>query len=127
MAIQFKVLSKGEPGVVGGGVKKFYAQAEYKGHTDIDELTGFIEKTSTVSGADIRAVLYAMMDAMPTYLADGKILQLGDVGNFRVSISSEGNADETKVTADSIKKARIVFTPGKKLKDMLATVKFTKA
>jgi len=25
MAIQFKVIEKGQPGVVGGGVKKFYA------------------------------------------------------------------------------------------------------
>jgi hypothetical protein len=59
MAIKFKVIEKGQPGVPGGGEKKFYASANMSGEMTLNGLTKSIEKISTVSGADIRAVLYA--------------------------------------------------------------------
>jgi len=40
----------------------------------------------SVSGTDIRAVLYALTDIIPSMLADGKSVKLGEAGNFRVSI-----------------------------------------
>jgi len=46
--------------VPGGGEKKFYASANPSGEMTLTGLTKFIEKISTVSGADIRAVLYVM-------------------------------------------------------------------
>ena len=55
--MKFKIIKKGKPGVVGGGEKKYYASPVYSGELDLDELTARIEKISTVSGADVRAVL----------------------------------------------------------------------
>ena len=89
MTIRFKVIERGQPGVAGGGEKKFYASNMISGNSDIEELTEDIEKISTVSGADIRAVLYALTDVIPSMLADGKSVKLGEIGSFRASISSE--------------------------------------
>ncbi len=57
MAISFKSIEKAQPGIAGGGEKKFYASPVISGETTLEDLTRYIEKVSTVSGADIRAVL----------------------------------------------------------------------
>jgi len=49
------------------------------------------------------------------------------LGSFRVSFSSEGVPTEGEVLAGIIKGARILFTPGAKLKELLKTVKYEKA
>lgn len=59
MPIKFNVIEKGQPGAVGGGIKKYYANTVRTGEMTLDELTTGIEKISTESGADIQAVLYA--------------------------------------------------------------------
>jgi len=44
MAIKFKVIERGQPGVPGGGEKKFYATAVMAGELSLAELTKAIEK-----------------------------------------------------------------------------------
>ncbi len=126
MAIKYKVIERGEPGVAGGGTKKFYASANVTGEKSLAGLTRDIEKISTVSGADIRAVLYALVDTMTGSLAEGQVVRLGELGSLRISISSEGKEKEKEVTPATIKQARVVFTPGKAIKDMLETVTYEK-
>jgi predicted histone-like DNA-binding protein len=94
------------------GEKKFYASANSTGEMTLVGLTKFIEKISTVSGADIRAVLYAMVDVMQDALANGQIVRLGELGSLRVTISSDGKEVAEDVNAAAIKGARVVFTPG---------------
>ena len=89
MAIKYNVIERGQPGVAGGGEKKFYASAVSDGEMTLNKLTKSIEKISTVSGADIRAVVYAMVDVMKDSLADGQIVRLGDLGSLRIGISSK--------------------------------------
>ena len=50
MSISFNVIEKGQPGVVGGGEKKFYASPKVEGVLDIDALSRRIEKISAISG-----------------------------------------------------------------------------
>lgn len=126
MAIKYKVIERGEPGVAGGGTKKFYASANVTGEKSLAGLTRDIEKISTVSGADIRAVLYALVDTMTGALSEGQVVRLGELGSLRVSISSEGKEKEKEVTPATIKQARVVFTPGKAIKEMLETVTYEK-
>ena len=125
MAIVFKVIRKSLPNAP-KGTKKFYASANATGITDMDTLTKEIEKISTVSGADIRAVLYSLVDIIPDHLSEGKSVWLGELGHFRVSLSSEGKASEEEVTPAAIKKAKIIFTPGSRFNDMLKTLSFKK-
>lgn len=127
MSAKFKSVKRGEPGVTGGGTQKHYAAVVTKGERSIEQLTTAIEKISTVSGADIRAVLYAAVDVIPDYLSEGEIIRLGDLGSFRLSLSSSGVDTEGEVNASIIKDARIIFSPGAKLKRMLETLSFQKA
>ncbi|MDY3317153.1 HU family DNA-binding protein [Riemerella anatipestifer] len=126
MPIKYKVIQKGQPGVAGGGEKKYYASANVVSEKTLAGLTRDIEKISTVSGADIRAVLYALVDVMQSSLAEGQIIRLGELGSMRVSISSEGKSKEEEVTPAAIKNAKVVFTPGSDLRKMLATLSYEK-
>ena len=126
MGVKYKVISKGQPGVVGGGVKKFYASTVFTGEKNLDQLTKSIEKISTVNGADIRAVLYALVDVIADDLSNSQIVRLGDLGSLRLNVSSEGMDKETEVSAASIKSTKLVFTPGTKLKEMQKVLKFEK-
>jgi predicted histone-like DNA-binding protein len=126
MPIKFKIIEKGQPGVVGGGEKKFYVSPVMSGELTLAGLTKSIEKISTVSGADIHAVLYALVDVMQTSLSEGQIVRLGELGSLRVSLNSEGRATAAEVNATAVKNTRVIFTPGKGIRDMLKTLEFTK-
>ena len=126
MAIEYKVI---ERPVIGGpdkGSKKFYASSNITGTTDLDTLTKEIERTSTVNGADIRAVLYALLEIIPDHLEAGNAVQLGEIGSFRINISSNGEDSADKVGSKSIKNCKIIFTAGKKFKNVLNNLSFKK-
>jgi predicted histone-like DNA-binding protein len=126
MAIDIKSVERGQPGVAGGGVKNTM-QVLYTARKSVwDGLTKSIEKTSAVNGADIRAVLYAMVEEAVMGLSESRIIRLGDLGSLCITLSSEGKDTAEEVTASAVKKAGIIFTPGKKLREMLDTTKFTK-
>ena len=127
MSIKFKVIERGEPGVAGGGTKKFYASAKMAGTVDIEQLTKSIEKISTVSGADIRAVLYALLDVTADELAKSKIVRLGDIGSLKVSVSSHGYETADEVNTGAIKGSKVLFYPGKKLRDLQKVLTYQKA
>ena len=64
MAIKYKLIEKGEPGVVGGGTKKWYANIVTDGEETVDDLVKAIEKFSALSEADIRGVIIALENVM---------------------------------------------------------------
>ncbi|MAB67216.1 MAG: DNA-binding protein [Bacteroidetes bacterium] len=127
MSVKYKVIERGEPGVVGGGTKKFYASLISSGSLGIEALTDRIQQMSTVTGADIRAVLYAIADIVPQLLSEGQIVTIGDLGNFRLSVSSEGSDTEEEVTKANIRKSRILFRPGSKFANMLSNLEYEKS
>jgi predicted histone-like DNA-binding protein len=126
MSILIKAVERGQPGVVGGGPKKFYAIPVHERETSLDDLTADIEKATIVNGADIRAVVYAMVEEAVTGLSKGRIIRLGDLGSLRITLSSEGKDTAEEVTATSVKKAGVIFTPGRRLQEMLKHAKYTK-
>ena len=126
MAIRIKSVERGQPGVTGGGQKKYYAAPVHDREITLDGLTKAIEKTSTVNGADIRAVLYAMVEETVLGLSEGRIIRLGELGSLRITLSSEGKDKPEEVTGSAVKKAGVIFTPGTKVKEMLVSAKFTK-
>ena len=97
------------------------------GEKNLEQLTKSIEKISTVSGADIRAVLYALVDVITEDLSNSQIVRLGDLGSLRLNVSSDGKTTDKEVNAAAIRNTKLVFTPGKKLKEMQQTLKFEKA
>jgi predicted histone-like DNA-binding protein len=127
MPVSFNVIQRPQQGVAGGGVKKFYAIAVSKGEATLRELAKEISQISTVSSPDTLAVLEALLLVVPKYIADGKIVRLGEFGSFGLTISSEGYDTEEEVTSKSIKGNSLNFKPGSELKVTLENIKYEKA
>ena len=115
MAVKFKVVKRK---VLNGAEKdsvKNYAIAKTSGTSDLNKLCKLICSRSTLSSADVKAVLDSLNWAMDLELSSGNVVQLGEFGNFRMSI----NSDATK-----IKGARIIFFPGSALRTTRNEVNF---
>jgi len=107
--------------------EKFYAAAISNGEVDMEKLSELIAYQTTLTPPDIYAVLMALEHNAISQLEEGKIVKLGNLGTFRVSISSQGVDTAEAVTADAITKRRILFRPGKKLQRLLNNLTFKKA
>lgn len=126
MPINFSVIAKGQPGVVGGGQKKFYAQIEYGEELAMDEMVKQVEKFSALSEPDIRGVIIAMENIMQDGLAAGRIVRFERLGTFYPAISSNGEEKEADVTASSIRDTGVNYRPGERIKKAIKDAGFTK-
>lgn len=126
MAIKYKVLPRKNPQDA-MAPEKFYAAAIADGDVDFDRLAELISYQCTVTASDCYAVLLSLEHNIIGELGQGRIVKLGRLGNFQVGISSEGKDTAADVSSSAIKKSRILFRPGKKLRTMLNDLSFRKA
>ena len=77
---------------------------------------------STASDGDVALVLLSVIRCMQEALLRGETVQLGALGNFRLSIGSSGVVNAGDFQASMIRKPRIIFSPGLKLREMIAKV-----
>ena len=126
MAIKYKAVGRGQPGVTGGGEKKYYAQAVSDGELNIRELVKEVERFSALSEPDIRGVIIALLNVIIDNLGNGKIIRLEELGSLQASISSDGMATEQEVSQSAIRDAHVVFRPGMRIKNALKAASFQK-
>ena len=98
---------------------KYYAGILSDGKTTLNDLAKYAATVSTVSKADILAVLESTFEKIAQDVADGKIVYVGEYFTLQASGSSEGFDTPEQVTANAIKSVRTVFRPGKMIKDAL--------
>ncbi|WP_455672380.1 HU family DNA-binding protein [Phocaeicola sp.] len=105
---------------------RFYAQAQANGDVTTREMAERIQKTCTVTRADVVAVLTALEDVIVEALSAGEIVRLGDLGAFQIGLSGKGANTEDRYEISLIKKAKINFRPGSALSGMLTALTFNK-
>jgi len=125
MAVKFKIMQRIKPGDP-TAPRKFYAVAQSDGDVVLRQLAQRISEISTVSSIDTLAVLESLIQVMPDYLTDGKIVRLGDFGSFRLTVSSEGSETEEAFSKNQIKAVNLLFRPGKIIQNALKTVDYQK-
>ena len=103
---------------------KFYAKAISQGVIDFERLAYLVSNQCTVRESDCYAVLRALEHNIIDELKQGKVVQLGGIGNLQVGVSSNGEEIPEAVSGNSVKKAHMNFRPGAKLRDMLGTLKY---
>ena len=124
--MKYKVIKRGFPGVPGGGEQKYYASPVYSGETTIKELGDRLSAQSSMTKADAIAVITGLIGLIAFDLKDGKIVRLGDLGSFRISLSSNGEDTPELITSKSIKNSKILFRPAQDFQDSLVGLSFTK-
>jgi predicted histone-like DNA-binding protein len=126
MALKYKVIQKTQPGVVGGGEKKYYASIVTDGETTIDDLAKEIEKFSSLSEPDIYGVIVALENVIQNKLAESKIIRLEKLGTFYPTLSSEGHIKPEDISSLSIRSAGINYRPGERLQKAIDDAGFQK-
>jgi len=106
------------------GTVKYYPQMAPTTPVTLAQITKRIEKRSTVSSADVKAVLDALQYEVIEALQNGNTVRLGDLGSFRLTIKSEGTAtaaEAKKAGANLIKQVNVQFTKSTAMRDAFAT------
>jgi nucleoid DNA-binding protein len=81
---------------------------------------------STLSTIDMMAAIESFLSIVPEELANGKIVELGDFGNFWLRSTAEGVEEATKVRGDQVTNLISRFNPGKQFKRVLSSAQFEK-
>ena len=97
---------------------KYYASPINAGKKTLRDIAKDISGRSSLTRGDIENVLTNFMECLPSYLRDGFSVQLGEFGTMRLTLSSEGAANEKSFKTETIK-PRVTFTPGVELKNGL--------
>lgn len=126
MAIKFKTLARKNPQNM-EAPDKYYAASIGNGETNMEALSEMIAYQCTLTDTDCFAVLRSLEHNIINELRQGRIIKLGSLGNFQISISAKGQDYEEDVTANDIVKSRIIFRPGKKLRNLLTNLSYQKA
>ena len=104
----------------------YYPKVTKNGEIDLEEISEQIAYSSSLTQADCYAVIISMVATVSRELEAGKIVRLGHLGAFQISV--KGSASETPevVSPKNVKSASVIFRPGKKFKEMLKGLKFVR-
>lgn len=109
MAIKYAVAK-----AVSGKERKenYYARAQYDGVTKLEDIAQLVEQISAISTGDVLSVLNTLGKIVATELANGRIVDLGDLGRIRLSLRAKGVAKPEEVKRETIQSTRAIFVPG---------------
>lgn len=105
--------------------ERYYLQAVKSGFCDLERLAYLISNQSTVREPDCLAVLHAFVHNMLDELAQGRVVELGSLGNFQVGVRSEGSDMPEDVNVSKIKRVSLKYRPGRRVRKRLNTMEFS--
>ena len=123
MSVKYKLIQRKDTDA-GPGSKLYYAQAVSAGEMTLDELCEDIAESSTVTSADVKAVLDRLGWILSKNLKAGRIVQVGELGNFRMTLGSSGAPTIEEFNSSLIRKPKVSFHPGKRLQETRSLVSF---
>lgn len=105
--------------------QKVFAVAQYAEVMDLSKFSKHISTHGCVYGhADINAVLNIAVDHIREELLEGKKIRLGALGDFYITLSSNGVADASTFTAQNITDVKVQWEPGQQFKTLRDEAEF---
>ena len=123
MALNYSITMLGNP-MDKNEEKKAYAKAQINGEMTLKELSQEVANKCTVHRADVSAVLIATVESMLAALKAGKQVDFGELGKFRLQITSKGALTAKDFSAENIKGVNIQYIPGEELNDIFSKLEF---
>jgi predicted histone-like DNA-binding protein len=118
MALRYRITKRSNN--ISDKRSNYILQAVNTGTIDLDRLSEVISNECTLHSVDVKAVLIALGTKLDFFLRDGKIVDLGDVGKFKMGF--KGTAAETPEALSvkkNIQKFNVNYQPSLKLKRKL--------
>ena len=101
-----------------------YAKAQVNEVMSFRKFVQHIADHGDYTRGKVKGVLSDMCTCLVEMLLEGKKIQLDELGDFWISLSSDGAESCEKFTADNIKAVNIVFTPGVDFENLLSKAEF---
>jgi predicted histone-like DNA-binding protein len=102
--------------------KLYYAQTRATRTYSFDEVCEDATDTSTLSTGDLKLALDRVVMLMVKSLRKGEVVHLGELGNFQLLARSRGAETPEEFSQSYFKRARLLFRPGARLRDMITVV-----
>ena len=105
---------------------KFYAVARSGRKVTVKEVCKRITERSSYSKGELEGCIGEFLLEIVNVLEEGNIVQMGDLGNFRMSIKTGTPTDTVKeFKASCIDKGKVLFYPGSDLRKLCKTLDYT--
>jgi|GEM_PF-1284023 len=97
---------------------KYYASPSYGRTLTLDDLTAEISHATSITPADVKAVVQELFEVFSRYLVRGEKIKIDGIGTFRVIFTSKGRVLEEDVSAADIDRTtiRVAFVADSALK-----------
>lgn len=100
-------------------VEKYVAANVLVGNISYKKLCDEVCQRTGMHRGIVDVILKGLQDSMIAYMEEGFSVKLGEFGAFHPSINAKGQDSMDDVTAHTIIRRKIVFTPGSRFKSML--------
>ena len=117
MALRYRITKRSNN--IGNKQNSYILQAVNTGTIDIDTLSEHISSECTLHTVDVKAVLMALGKKLDFYLQEGKIVDMGDVGKFKMGFKGSAAEQPELLSVKNIEKFHINYQPSLKLKRKL--------
>lgn len=105
---------------------KYYAVARSGRKVTVKEVCKRISERSSYSKGELEGCIGEFLLEIVNVLEEGNIVQMGDLGNFRMSIKTGTPTDTVKeFKASCIDKGKVLFYPGSDLRKLCKTLDYT--
>lgn len=106
------------------GDRKYYAILKSKDIVQFSEFADDIADYTAVNTPDVKAVIEALIKLVSRDLLRGRVIKLGELGTFYLTIHSNGKETIGDFTLSDIKGISLRFKPNKVMKKNLKNVEF---
>ena len=127
MPIFYNKVERGTPGAGASSPKRWYPVLKSTGMVKEREVAKLLADETTLNPKEAEMAVSQLLKVVTSLLLNGNTVQLGSLGSFRVTASTEGSDTKEEVTAGKIKKLNVRFTESEDLKNTLKKAKFTDA
>ena len=101
---------------------KYYAVARSGRKVTVKEVCKRITERSSYSKGELEGCIGEFLLEIVNVLDEGNIVQMGDLGNFRMSLkTATATATEKEFKASCIEKGKVLFYPGSDLRKLCKT------
>jgi len=119
MPIRYRITKRSNT-IANNKKPQYIMQAVSTGVVNLDDISRQISHECSLSVVDVKFVLYALGEKLQFHLEDGKIVDIENIGKFKIGFKCKANPDPTQLTPKrNIEKYHLNFQPSVILKRWL--------
>jgi len=104
---------------IGDKKDQYILQAVHTGIVSFDQICREVGERCSLSPGDVKHAANELAELYQFHLAEGRIVELGDLGRYKIGFQCKAEDHPDKLSKKSIRKFHLNFQPSKAVKKML--------